>query len=179
MSSRVVELCEERSSDMAGCSDSQPGGGSGSKFTARPFQLLRLVGSHRHSFKLHLLSLTASCPVGRVLTLRSLDHEPSLLTLRPCLCSSGAAPSVKVCYFASVRTTIGQSNESFTLPNTPYPLSSLIALIAQTHFDKQVESKLKGCRWSVNNTLIEIEDIEEWALKGGEEVAAIPPVSGG
>ncbi|CCF49834.1 hypothetical protein NDA18_000098 [Ustilago nuda] len=92
---------------------------------------------------------------------------------------SSASPSVRVYYFASVRTTIGQSNETFVLPSTPLPLSSLIALISQTHSDKNVDSNLQSCRWSVDNTLIEIEDISEWSLKGGEEVAAIPPVSGG
>lgn len=88
----------------------------------------------------------------------------------------------KVYYFASARTTIGLSSETVPLPATPFPLESLIALISDKHSDKDsgnVNEVLKGCRWSVDNTLIEIEDIPEWQLQGGEEVAAIPPVSGG
>ena len=86
---------------------------------------------------------------------------------------------MRVFYFASVRTTLGLSHESIALPSTPTSLSALIELIAQRHSEKEAGSVLAGCRWSVDNTLIEIDDIESWTLNGGEEVAAIPPVSGG
>ena len=92
---------------------------------------------------------------------------------------SDAAPTVKVYYFASVRTTIGCSHDTFTLPSAPLPLSSLIELISSKYPETNVKSVLEGCRWSVDNTLIEIDEIKDWELKGGEEVGAIPPVSGG
>ncbi|SNX87437.1 related to Molybdopterin synthase small subunit [Melanopsichium pennsylvanicum] len=92
---------------------------------------------------------------------------------------SSTSASVRVHYFASVRTTFGLSTEDFVLPTWPFRLDSLIQLIATKHAGKGSEKILAGCRWSVDNTLIEIEDIPEWELKGGEEVAAIPPVSGG
>ncbi|SPO48142.1 related to Molybdopterin synthase small subunit [Moesziomyces antarcticus] len=92
---------------------------------------------------------------------------------------SSASPTVRVIYFASVRTTLGLSHESIALPSVPTSLPTLIELIAQRHNDKQPDSVLAGCRWSVDNTLIEIDEIANWTLSGGEEVAAIPPVSGG
>lgn len=82
-------------------------------------------------------------------------------------------------YFASARTTIGSSSETIDLPSTPFPLQSLVSLIATKHSAQNAASVLGTCRWSVDNTLIEIDEIHEWTLKGGEEVAAIPPVSGG
>ncbi|CBQ70138.1 related to Molybdopterin synthase small subunit [Sporisorium reilianum SRZ2] len=92
--------------------------------------------------------------------------------------SSGSA-SVRILYFAAARTTIGHSSETLSLPSTPFPLSSLVSLIGDKYVAKGAQAVLRTCRWSVDNTLIEIEDIDEWTLKGGEEVAAIPPVSGG
>lgn len=84
---------------------------------------------------------------------------------------------MRVLYFASARTTIGLSQETLTLPSVPLPLQSLVDLIANKH--EGVTQVLKTCRWSVDNTLIELDEIGEWTLKGGEEVAVIPPVSGG
>lgn len=92
---------------------------------------------------------------------------------------SSVSPTVRVIYFASVRTTLGLSHESIALPSVPTSLSTLIELIAQRHNDKHPASVLAACRWSVDNTLIEIDEIANWTLNGGEEVAAIPPVSGG
>ncbi|SPO29868.1 related to Molybdopterin synthase small subunit [Ustilago trichophora] len=92
---------------------------------------------------------------------------------------SSGQPLVKVYYFASVRTTLGLSSETLPLPKTPFPLTALISLIASRYSSLGAETVFQGCRWSVDNTLIEIEDIAEWTLTGGEEVAAIPPVSGG
>ncbi len=78
-----------------------------------------------------------------------------------------------------MRTTIGQSGETIALPTTPFPLQSLVTLIGDKYAAQGVSAVLKTCRWSVDNTLIEIDEIGEWSLSGGEEVAAIPPVSGG
>ncbi|TKY88002.1 hypothetical protein EX895_003098 [Sporisorium graminicola] len=92
--------------------------------------------------------------------------------------SSGSS-SIRVLYFAAARTTIGHSSETLTLPSTPFPLASLVSLIAHKYSDQGAEAVLRTCRWSVDNTLIEIDEVHEWTLHGGEEVAAIPPVSGG
>lgn len=86
---------------------------------------------------------------------------------------------MRVYYFASVRTTIGHSSETLILPSTPFPLASLVEIIAKKHADTGVAAVLQACRWSVDNTLIELDEVAEWTLNGGEEVAAIPPVSGG
>lgn len=86
---------------------------------------------------------------------------------------------MRVYYFASVRTTFGLSSETLPLPSTPFALSEFISLLATRYAEQGAEAVLKTCRWSVDNTLIEIDDIGEWQLHGGEEVAAIPPVSGG
>lgn len=86
---------------------------------------------------------------------------------------------MRVLYFASARTAIGRSTETILLPSTPLALPAFIALVQSAHPTAEVESVLRTCRWSVDNTLIEIDELHEWTLKGGEEVAAIPPVSGG
>lgn len=86
---------------------------------------------------------------------------------------------MRVLYFASARTTIGHSSETISLPTTPFPLASLITLIANKYSSRGAEAVLRTCRWSVDNTLIEIDELIEWTLHGREEVAAIPPVSGG
>lgn len=74
---------------------------------------------------------------------------------------------------------MGKSSEVITLPTTPWPLTELIALLEKQYEVQDLASVLKTCRWSINNTLIEIEDVGEWNLSGGEELAVIPPVSGG
>lgn len=84
-----------------------------------------------------------------------------------------------VYYFAAVRTTIGKSSEVIQLPRTPWLLTDLIELLQSKYRERNLAAVLKTCRWSVDNTLIEIEDVDEWSLSGGEEVAVIPPVSGG
>lgn len=92
---------------------------------------------------------------------------------------AGGPPSIRVLYFAAARTTIGHSSETLPLPSTPYPLSALVTLIGHKYAAHGAEAVLRTCRWSVDNTLIELDEIADWTLRGGEEVAAIPPVSGG
>ncbi|PWZ03464.1 MoaD/ThiS, partial [Testicularia cyperi] len=92
---------------------------------------------------------------------------------------SAANAHVTVQYFASARTTIDKSTERIELPSTPFPLSGLIQLLSDKYTEHNLASVLATCRWSVDNTLIEQEDVGEWGLSGGEEVAVIPPVSGG
>lgn len=74
---------------------------------------------------------------------------------------------------------MGKSSEVIPLPQTPWPLTELIALLTSKYQDQGLGAVLKTSRWSVENTLVEIEDLDEWSLSGGEELAVIPPVSGG
>lgn len=123
----------------------------------------------------HTNTMSSECPST------SSPPPQQLLTLGTSIVTAftGGSPSVRIFYFASVRTTIGQSGETIALPTTPFPLSSLVTLIGDKYAKQGVGAVLKTCRWSVDNTLIEIDEIGEWSLNGGEEVAAIPPVSGG
>jgi molybdopterin converting factor small subunit len=44
---------------------------------------------------------------------------------------------------------------------------------------KSFEKVLKTSRWSVNEDMVDEEDLAKMTLSGGEDVAIIPPVSGG
>ncbi|PWN50760.1 hypothetical protein IE53DRAFT_79290 [Violaceomyces palustris] len=93
-----------------------------------------------------------------------------------------SAKPIKVLYFASVRTLLGVASEEIRPPpppSEPLALSSLAGIIASRHQDKAVEFErlLKTCKWSVEQEMVEDEEeMSKVTLKGGEEVAIIPPV---
>jgi len=57
------------------------------------------------------------------------------------------------------------------------PLKKLLEFIFSQHPNTGVDSVLEGAQWSVDTELI--YDPDSFVLRGGEEVAVIPPVSGG
>lgn len=86
---------------------------------------------------------------------------------------------VRILYFASARSAVNLSSEAIELPSTPYPLSSLADLLVSRHADTALATVLEISAWSVDQTMVSTEELHNYALHGGEEVAVIPPVSGG
>ncbi|EJU04863.1 MoaD/ThiS [Dacryopinax primogenitus] len=94
---------------------------------------------------------------------------------------SASPRAITVLYFASARTTIDISYERIPLPEAGLPLKELPKLLEERHAGKGLGKVLERCRWSVNDEMVEHigEGEDEVVLRGGEEVAVIPPVSGG
>jgi len=95
---------------------------------------------------------------------------------------------ITVLYFAGAQTALGISAETVQLPasgqndsgnNSGFPLSDLAQVLVARHGakGKDLEKVLQISKWSVNAEMV--DDVYAIALKGGEEVAVIPPVSGG
>lgn len=84
---------------------------------------------------------------------------------------------VTVLYFAGASTATGQYEETVTLPTTPFPLSSLASHLNSLHPGTGLDKVLTTSQWSVDAVMV--HEPETCHLKGGEEVAVIPPVSGG
>ncbi|KAL4064522.1 hypothetical protein J3A83DRAFT_4272421 [Scleroderma citrinum] len=84
--------------------------------------------------------------------------------------------SIKILYFAGASTAIGLTEEIVSLPLIPFPLSSLAAHLVSLHPNTGLAKVLASSQWSVDVEMVEPEKV---MLKGGEEVAVIPPVSGG
>jgi molybdopterin synthase sulfur carrier subunit len=95
---------------------------------------------------------------------------------------------ITVLYFAAAQTALGKMSESIQLPETNedgsdnlpgFPLSELSKLLVVRHgsVGADLEGVLKISKWSVNAEMV--DDVDTIFLKGGEEVAVIPPVSGG
>lgn len=85
--------------------------------------------------------------------------------------------TITVLYFAAASTATELTEEIITLPESPYPLSSLASLITSRHPNKGLEKILSTSSWSVDAEMV--DEPEKASLKGGEEVAVICPVSGG
>jgi molybdopterin converting factor small subunit len=93
-------------------------------------------------------------------------------------------PTIKVLYFASIRTHLSLESESYPQTSSPTTLSSLKSQIIARHPDNKTKEILKGCMWSVGDEMVDDDEEDESEpkdvqLKGGEVVAVIPPVSGG
>ncbi|TFK47867.1 hypothetical protein OE88DRAFT_1635801 [Heliocybe sulcata] len=87
-------------------------------------------------------------------------------------------PEITILYFAGASTATKLTFERLQLPSAePQPLSSLSTLLVERHPQSGLEAILRTCQWSVDAEMV--EDVETVFLKGGEEVAVIPPVSGG
>lgn len=87
--------------------------------------------------------------------------------------------TVKVLYFAAARTAVNISSEIVELPSTPFRLSSLGDLLIARHAQTTLAKVLTISAWSVNQTMVNSDELESYYLEGGEEIAPIPPVSGG
>lgn len=80
-------------------------------------------------------------------------------------------------YFAGARTLVGQSKEEVVLPASgTCSLSGLRDELVTRH-GAGLGKLLSTSRWSVDQTMV--DDGDDVVLRGGEEVAVIPPVSGG
>lgn len=86
---------------------------------------------------------------------------------------------ITVLYFAAAKSAIGLHSEQIALPSTPYRLSALNAILLERHPNISLQDVLEICSWSVDATMIANEEVSNVMLFGGEEVAVIPPVSGG
>ncbi|KZT41308.1 hypothetical protein SISSUDRAFT_982060 [Sistotremastrum suecicum HHB10207 ss-3] len=91
------------------------------------------------------------------------------------------AISVSLLYFAGAFSAIGRASESLTLTvkdaERGFPLSDLAAVILERHPGNNLDKVLETSQWSVDAEMV--DDPNDVYLKGGEEVAVIPPVSGG
>ena len=88
------------------------------------------------------------------------------------------ASTVTVLYFAAATTALNRTSEEFTIPDEGLKLSDLAKLITSRHPLSGIDNVLKRSRWSVDAELIDLLP-DSVVLRGGEEVAIIPPVSGG
>jgi len=84
---------------------------------------------------------------------------------------------ITVLYFAAAMTATRRTSESFALPDDGLRLSDLAKLIVSRHPNTGIDRVLEHSRWSVGAELV--YDLGSFVLRGGEEVAIIPPVSGG
>ena len=96
---------------------------------------------------------------------------------------ASSGKTIKVLYFAGARTAVHKSEEQIELPEAPFALAKLNALLVERHRAHDIlgefEKVVKLSKWSVNEEMVDAEEAESKMLQGGEEVAIIPPVSGG
>ena len=90
-----------------------------------------------------------------------------------------APVSINVLYFAAASTATGRAIERVELPETPFPLARLGELLVQLYPKSELGAILERSQWSVEAEMVPEEDIGDFKLEGGEEVAIICPVSGG
>jgi molybdopterin converting factor subunit 1 len=83
-------------------------------------------------------------------------------------------PRVRVLYFAASREAAGAAEETLELP----PGSTAAALVADlVKRHPGLTSVLKACVLAVNHEYVALD--ADLALAEGDEVAVIPPLSGG
>ena len=82
---------------------------------------------------------------------------------------------LKVLYFASLRESLGTSQESIPLP-TPATVAELIRQL-RSRGEAWTHALDTGKRWrvAINQEMASLES----SLKAGDEVAIFPPVTGG
>jgi molybdopterin converting factor small subunit len=92
--------------------------------------------------------------------------------------SSTTTTTITILYFASASTATGKTTEKLAIPSTGLPLPSLPSLLL-SHYpnNTSLPQVLSSSQWSINAEMI--DDPSYVILKGGDEVAVIPPVSGG
>jgi molybdopterin converting factor subunit 1 len=90
--------------------------------------------------------------------------------------SPNLALEVEVLYFAALRDLAGVATERVALPATPAATSRVADLLAGLEARHAgLRGRLQSVRVAVNEEFVELSA----ALRGGEVVALIPPVSGG
>ncbi|GAA5860858.1 hypothetical protein JCM3774_003166 [Rhodotorula dairenensis] len=98
---------------------------------------------------------------------------------------SAPGPKIELLYFAGVRTSIAGEPASQTVPlpssPNPFPLSALRDHLVQAVHpgNDEFARVLDRSAWSVNEAMVDDDDVARVWLRGGETVCPIPPVSGG
>lgn len=85
--------------------------------------------------------------------------------------------TITILYFAAASTATGKTTEQIPIPSSGLPLSSLSSHLASRYPNTGLDKVLQTSQWSVNEEMV--DDPASVTLTGGEEVAVIPPVSGG
>lgn len=87
---------------------------------------------------------------------------------------------VKVLYFASLREQLGLGAEEVELPPEASTLGSLRAqLIARGGNWRTSLAEGRPVRVAVNQDMVPRNQVQHVAIKGGDEIAFFPPVTGG
>ncbi|MDD2832387.1 MAG: molybdopterin converting factor subunit 1 [Methylotenera sp.] len=83
---------------------------------------------------------------------------------------------IKLFYFARLKETLNYSTEDLTLPDEPYTILKLKALLAKRGdtWGQMLMGKLK-VRAAINHELVD----DHASIADGDEVAFFPPVTGG
>lgn len=84
---------------------------------------------------------------------------------------------ITILYFAAASTATGKNTEQILIPSTGLSLPSLSNLLSSRYHNTDLGKILGTSQWSVDEEMV--DDPSSVTLRGGEEVAVIPPVSGG
>jgi len=90
---------------------------------------------------------------------------------------SASQRHITVLYFAGASTATKKTTEQIPVPETGLTLSSLSNLLISQYANTDLEKVLRSSQWSIDAEMV--DDPNSVTLRGGEEVAVIPPVSGG
>jgi molybdopterin converting factor small subunit len=85
---------------------------------------------------------------------------------------------ITVLYFSTAMAATKLTFETFTVSDDGLKLSDLARLVVSRHPNTGIDRVLEGARWSVDGEMV-YADLDAFVLRGGEEVAVIPRVSGG
>ncbi|UZJ53840.1 hypothetical protein CBS101457_003160 [Exobasidium rhododendri] len=123
--------------------------------------------------------------VGALATSGSVEKIPSNNTKAAMTTTTTTTCIINMFFFAAAKEAAGVGSIKITLPSSSFPLSELgdhlVQNVSQNSKGDSTALKkvLKQSKWSVNEDMVDEEDIHSIFLKGGEDVAIIPPVSGG
>jgi len=90
---------------------------------------------------------------------------------------SASQRHITVLYFAGASTATKKTTEQISIPDTGLTLPSLNDLLISRYPNTDLEKVLRSSQWSVDAEMV--DEPNSVTFKGGEEVAVIPPVSGG
>lgn len=84
-------------------------------------------------------------------------------------------------WYIAARTETGIHKELVPIPpdSTGVPLSRLADLLVNRHSETKLREVLEISSWSVDEEMVDEDQVQHIVLKGGEEVGVICPVSGG
>ena len=108
-----------------------------------------------------------------------IDITPDVLGLsRPTMSSTlQTTQTITIFYFAAASTATGKTTEQMPIPSSGLSLSSLSNHLTLCYPNTNLGRVLETSQWCVNEEMV--DDPVSVTLMGGEQVAVIPPVSGG